>query len=783
MTRIAGENTIARRDLLKGSAALVVSINIPLVALTGCAQESTESLQSVESPAVPESVAKALNPEQLDSWLAIDGDGFVTGYWGKMDMGQGVDTAIAQIVAEELDVDVNKVSIVSGNSALCIDQGGASGSNGLQNSGVAFQAAAAEARLVLVEKAAAKFDVSLADLRVADGTVTTSDGRSISYATLVEDQGLDAAVEWNGKFGNNLALSGRATPKPTADYKVVGTSVPRKDIRGKILARTPYLHDHSVPNMLHGRTVRPRKAGARVQSVHADSISDIPGARVVREKDFVGVVAETEWDAIRAAKKLVVEWDESDTGFPTDSNNLFRWIRNATPGESKVEQDDGNVDEALAAAARTITAEYEWPFQSHARMAPAAAVVDVKEDKVTVWTDSQKPFDTGIGAGLMLDAPLNADADPVTEHAVHSIWMPGPGSYGRSDAGDGAMDAVLMSAAVGAPVRVQWTREEGHAWDPKGPASVVSCRAGLDAGNDVNAYHYHIKGFTRHDQNSREDHPSECLAGHLIGHESTPRYTMSKPADSYRFANKRYSWDALGPLRLQASPLRTSHFRDPYGPEVHFASESFIDEMAFATGADPLAFRLAHVTDERDAAVLQAAADIANWTPRTAPQKKTDSDGNLIGTGIAYAQRGGSVNAVVAEVIINPNNGHVRVRRIWVGADHGLIVNPFTLERTIEGNLLQAISRTIFEEVKFDRDMVRSVDWQTYPILEAADAPDEILFRHINRPELGPRGAGEPTTRIMPPAIANAIFDASGVRLRRVPLTPKRVLAALQANS
>lgn len=749
---------------------MVISINVPAAALMGCA------------PGTPRPVARSLHPTELDTWLAIDTNGLVTGYWGKMDMGQGVDTAIAQIIAEELDVSVDKINIISGDSALCADQGGASGSNGLQNSGVAFQAAAAEARLVLLEKAATEIGVDVADLSVADGTVTGANGRSISYAELVGEQGFAATLEWNGSYGNRLALNGRATPKATADYRVVGTSVPRKDIRGKILARTQFLHDHSVENMLHGRMVRPGKAGAKVRRVNIESVNDIPGVRVIHENDFVGVVAPTEWDAIRAAKKLEVDWDESDTGFPTDSSNLFRWIRDAEPGESKTEHDDGDVDSAIADATNTLTAEYEWPFQSHARMAPAAAVADVRDGELTVWTDSQKPFDTGTGAGLLLELPRDASAEAGAKFDVRSIWMPGPGSYGRSDAGDGAMDAVLLSAAVGAPVRVQWMRDEGHAWDPKGPASVITCRAGIDANDDVSAYHFHIKGFTRHDQNSREDHPAECLAGHLVGHQSTPRFTMSKPSDSYRFANKRYSWDALGPLRLQASPLRTSHFRDPYGPEVHFASESFIDEMAFATGTDPLAFRLAHVADERDAAVLRAAADIADWTPRTAPRQKTDGDGNRIGTGIAYAQRGGSVNAVVAEVVVNPNSGRVRVQRIWVGADHGLIVNPFTLERTIEGNLLQAISRTLFEEVIFDRDMVRSVDWQTYPILEAADAPDEILFSHINRPELGPRGAGEPTTRIMPPAIANAFFDACGVRLRRVPLTPDRVLAALRTN-
>lgn len=342
------------------------------------------------------------------------------------------------------------------------------------------------------------------------------------------------------------------------------------------------------------------------------------------------------------------------------------------------------------------------------------------------------------------------------------------------------MDAAVLSAAVGAPVRVQWMRHEGHAWDPKGPASVVTCSAGIDAGKEVVAYHFNIKGFSRHDQNSRENAPGEVLAGHLLGHASTPEWRLNTPAESYRFPNKRYSWAALRPLREQASPLRTAHFRDPYGPEVHFASESFVDEMAFATGNDPLAFRLELVSDERDAAVLRAAAELAGWRVHTAPRRQRDGNGNFVGQGIAYAQRNGAVNAVVAEVEVDPTTGRVWVRRMWVGADHGLVVNPFTLDRTIEGNLMQAVSRTLFEEVIFDHDMVRSDDWNSYPILEAADAPLEIKIKQINRPELGPRGAGEPATRVTPPALANAFFDATGVRLRRAPFTRERVLAALK---
>ena len=609
--------------------------------------------------------------------------------------------------------------------------------------------------------------------------VTNDAAASVSYADLIGDSLFNQPISWNGKLGNSLGLTTRATPKDPANYKVVGTSVPRKDIVGKIMATTEFLHDLIVPGMLHGRMIRPPVAGAHVYRVDRESISDIPDVQVVVRNDFIGVVAPQEWNAIRAARQLKVEWNESDAGFPTTSADLFDWIRSAKPARSGVEHNNGDVDAAFADAASTITAEFEWPFQSHARMGPAAAIADVRNGEAVVWTDSQKSFDTATGAKLLLESSLDGHPPTHTQFKVRSIWMPGPGSYGRSDAGDGAMDAILLSAAVGAPVRVQWMRHEGHAWDPKGPASVITCRAALDANSNIFAYQFHIKGFSRRDQSSRENTPGDVLAGHLLGHQSTPQWVMSSPADSYQFPSKRYSWESVPPLMRQASPLRTSHFRDPYGPEVHFAAESFIDEMAIAVGMDPLAFRLKHVAAERDAAVLKAAAELANWVPRTAARKTRSKNGNFIGSGIAYAQRGGSVNAIVVELEVNPDTGRIRVRRMWVGADHGLIVNPFTLDRTIEGNLLQATSRTLFEEVQFDRNMVTSVDWLSYPILESVDAPDEVLIRHINRPELGPRGAGEPTTRVVPPAIANAFFDATGVRLRRVPFTSERVRAAL----
>jgi len=761
---------IARRDLLlnaiRGGGALVLGMHLPATALFAADHGS----------AMPS--ARTLDPARLDTWIAINKQGNVTAYWGKMDMGQGVDTAISQMVAEELDVPVSRVTTLSGDTWVMADQGGASGSSGCSDSGVALREAAAEARLVLLEKASAHLNVALDKLTVTEGVIHEqgNPAKSISYGDIIGDQLFNVPLEWNGEMGNELGLKSRAKIKDPSNYKVVGTSVRRKDIAGKVMTTTDFVVHARAPGMLHGRMVRPPSAGATIASVDKNSVSHIPGVQVIVEKDFVGVLAANEWNAVRASRELKVNWDESRAGFPTTSEKLHDFIRNAAADKSEVVEDVGDVDAALTGAAKLLDVEYEWPFQSHARMAPSFGLADVNADGGTVWTDSQKFYDTAICSAKMLGLE---DTDGVWP--VRGIWGPGPGSYGRSDAADGVLDAVVLSKAAGMPVRVQWMRNEGIAWDPKGPASVIRTRAAIDKDGNATAYHFHLKGFSRQDVSSREHSPSETLAGQLLGHERKRNWTMSEPANSYGFVNKRHSWDAIKPLREMASPLRTSHFRDPYGAEIHFASESFIDEMAYAAGMDPVAFRLKYLTDPRDNAVIKAVAELAKWQPRTAARKQKGANGVLVGTGIAYAQRNNSTNAVIAEVEVYPDTGRIWVRRFFVGSDYGLIINPFTLDRTIEGNLIQATSRTLFEEVKFNEKTVLSVDWATYPILEAADAPEEVKITKINRPELGPKGAGEPVTRVAPAAIANAVFDATGIRFRKAPLTRARVKAALDS--
>jgi len=549
----------------------------------------------------------------------------------------------------------------------------------------------------------------------------------------------------------------------------VGQSIPQKIVGDKVHGRLAYVTDIRIEGMLHARVVRPPTAGCGAVSIDESSIAGIPGARVVRDQELIAVVAQREWDAVRAARELKVTWAPPCTPFPA-METLHDHIRQAPAIGRETPVNKGDVEAALKNAHRVIEAEYEWPFQSHASMGPACAVADVRADGATLWTGSQKPHYGRNGVAKLVGLP---------PEKVRAIWVPGPGSYGRNDAGDAAHDAALLSKLTGKPVRVQYMRHDGTGWDPKGPAGVYRGRAGLDAQGNVVAYDFFGKGFTRQDVATTENDPKDTLAGQLTGFAPKPTVIFQVPAEAYAFANKRCGWECVAPLLDRGSPLRTGHLRDPLGPETHFASESFIDEIAHAVGVDPVAFRLKYVADPRHAAVIKAVADKAGWSKRPYPSRTRGKGAVMAGRGISYTERNGTVVAVVAEVEVERRTGRVWARRFTVAHDCGLIINPRGLELTIEGNVVQALSRTLFEEVAFDRDQVRSVDWASYPILEIQDAPERIDIVLINRPELGAQGAGEPSTRTVPAAIANAVFDATGVRLRRVPLTPERVKAAL----
>ncbi len=479
------------------------------------------------------------------------------------------------------------------------------------------------------------------------------------------------------------------------------------------------------------------------------------------------MVAPREWDAIKAARQLKVNWSLAPDPFP-DQSQIYAHIRKSDVTKSdKTEQ--GAVDGAFAQAAKVVQAEYEWPFQSHASMGPACALADVRADGVTVWVGTQKPHYAAQGVAGVLGVPVEK---------VHAIWVTGAGSYGRNDAGDAVMDAAVLSQAMGKPVRVQYMRNEGHGWDPKAPASVHRARAALDKDGNVLALEFWSRGFSRLETNSTEADPGDTLAGMLLGHKGARTAAFNLPENAYTFENKRLGWETIAALLPGASPLRTSHMRDPLGPQVTFASESFIDEVAFAVGADPIAFRLKYLTEPRDRAAIEAAAEKAGWKPGRAGARRTRRGDLVTGRGIAYSQRGGTIVAVIADVEVNTRTGVVRVPRVVVAHDCGLIINPEALRRVVECNVVQGLSRTIHEEVQFDRRNVRSVDWLTYPIVDITEAPPVIDVVLLNHPEAIATGAGEASTRPMAAAVNNAIFEATGTRLRRAPLNAARIRAS-----
>jgi CO/xanthine dehydrogenase Mo-binding subunit len=559
-----------------------------------------------------------------------------------------------------------------------------------------------------------------------------------------------------------------AKVKPHTEYRVVGKSFTRRDLPGKVYRTEKYVTDVSLPKMLHARVIRPTRAACTIAGVDEASVKKLKGVRVLREKDFVAVLAEHEWNAVQASRMLKVNWNHAkDAPFPAMAD-LYDHIRKAPVAKREEPVKKGDLASAFKTAARVVEAEYEWPFQSHASMGPACAVADVRADGVTVWSGSQKPHFTQLGVARLLGLP---------PEKVHVIWMYGPGSYGRNDAGDAALDAAMLSKLAGRPVRVQGMRNDGIAWDPKGPACVHRARAAFDASGKVVGYEFISKGFSRINIQTNESDPSHSLVGMSTGFP--PKHTdgFGVPTETYGFENKLLAWETIPPLLDSCSPLRTAHLRDPVGPEIHFGSEQFIDELAVAASEDPVAFRLKYVTAPRDAAVIKAAAEKANWQPRSGTR---DRSGDVLpGRGIAYAQRNGTIVAVVAEIDVEKKTGRIRAKKFTVAHDCGLIINPEGLRYTIEGNVVHGLSRTLFEEVQFDRDRVTSVDWMSYPILDIKDAPETIDVVLINHPEIAPTGAGEPTIRVIPAAVANAFYDATGVRLRRVPLTPERVKAAL----
>jgi CO/xanthine dehydrogenase Mo-binding subunit len=732
----------SRRETLKGSGALVVSFSL----LPGDAL--------AQGAAAPKPVVLT----EVDSFLTIDAKGTVTVYSGKVDLGTGVSTALRQIVAEELDVSLPKVGLVQGDTALTPDQGKTWGSLTIQVGGVQLRNAAATARGALLDEAAKRLNVKREDLKVADGVVSAG-GKRVTYAQLI-----------GGKnFSLKLDHTKPAAPKAFKDHTVVGKSVPRVDIPDKITGRFTYMQDFRVPGMLHGRVVRPPSIGATLESVDESSIKDVAGiVKVVREGNFLGVVAQSEWGAIQAASKLKSTWSKWE-GLPEQAK-LYEHVRATKVEKEEITSNVGETAAAMSAdGARKFAATYDFAIHTHGSIGPSCAVAEFKDGKLTSWSASQATHDLRKQLAEMLKIPVDN---------IRCLYLDGAGCYGRNGHEDAAGDAALLARAVGKPVRVQWSRADEHGWDPKGPPTLIDLRASLDANGAVTAWESEFFIPQQTAGSFMVPLTSATLAGLPAKPDIAPGNIFQDSAIPYKFANVKTVCH-----RLETTPFRPSWIRTPGRMQNTYANECFIDELAAAAGVDPIAFRRRYLDpdDKRGLEVIERLVRLAKWESRPSPQKPI-SGNRVRGRGMSYVkyELARTYIGAVAEVEVDRASGDIRVAKIFVTHDCGQIVNPDGLRNQIDGNILQTVSRTLKEEVKFDRSHVTSLDWESYPILRFPEMP-EIAVELIDRPNAPPWGAGEPSAAVIPSAISNAVFDATGVRLRSVPFTPAKVKAAINA--
>ncbi len=749
--RISTFRSTSRRQFFKAGGGLLVGFSLS-------DSGTLPQLLAADTAVTP-------TPGRLDAWLRIGKDESIRVFTGKVDIGMGVQTGLIQVVAEELDVLPSRIQLTMGDTAATPDQGGVGGSTSISAGAKPLRNAAATARFLLLQLASTKLGAPPEQLEVTNGIVRLKGdpSKSISYGALAGAVDLNDVLRVSGG-GFALNVEGQGKPKDPASYTVVGQSVPRVDLPPKILGRATYSTDIRVPGMLHGRVIRPASAGATLASVDESSVKAIPGyLKTVVKGNFAGVVAENEWAAMRAAKELKVNWSSSNNPGASLPEDLYRHMRSVNPKATRELVKQGDSAAVLARAVKKLEASYEWPFQAHATMGPGCAVADFKADGVTtVWTGAQKPHALQKGLAQMLGVP---------EDRIRVIWVEAAGSYGRAGDEDVAADAALLSQAAGKPVRVQWSRSDMTAWGGKGPAAVVDFTAALDAQGGVTAIDMTSRAFSGTEIIPQATTAGNLLAGQLIGFPNTnagDEYVQwGGSTFPYTFRNVHCVGHIIAPLYASSSPMRTTHLRDPNGPAGTFAGESFMDEIAAAAGADPIEFRLRYIEDPRARAIVTAAAERAKWDSRPSPKRHDSSASVLTGRGIALALRAGTYVATIAEVEVSAHT--VRVKRLVCAHDCGLIVNPGALRGTIQANLIQSMGRALKEEVTFDKSGVTSVDWKTYSVARWSDVPEvEVVL--LNHPEVAPSGAGEPSSRPTAAAINNAIFDATGVRLRRAPL-------------
>jgi nicotinate dehydrogenase subunit B len=705
-------------------------------------------------------IVSTTNGGTSETFIRITADGTVTAYNGHVDLGTGIRTALGQIVAEELDVSFARVVVVLGDTAVVPNQGATIASETIQITAVPLRKAAAQARQFLIARAAARLELLPADLTIEDGLVR-GHNRSVSYGELIGSETI------------RLELADDVEVKPVGDYAIVGQSVPRIDLPAKATGELTFVHDVRVPGMLHGRAVRPPYAGVdagpfvgtSLIAVDESSVRNIPGlVAVVRIGDFVGVVAEREENAIKAAAQLKVSWKPTPT-LP-DLADLETALR-ANPSTPRTLIDKGDVSAAIAGAARPMQRTYVWPYQMHASIGPSCAVADHQDGAIRVWSGTQNPHVLRAELALLIERP---------ETDIEVIRLEAAGCYGRNCADDVTADALLLSRAVGRPVRVQLTREQEHAWEPKGTAQLIDVNGGLNADGGVAAYDL----ATRYPSNG-----APTLALLLTGRIS-PEPDVLQMGD--RTAIPPYDYDHMRVVAHDMPPIvRASWFRGVSALPNTFAHESYIDELATEAGVDPIEYRLRYLKDQRAVDLVNAVAERAGWTPRPVRQEK-DSD-VVHGRGFAYALYvhskfpgyGAAWSAWIADVTVNKKTGDVSVTRVVAGQDSGLMINPDGVRHQIQGNVIQSTSRALMEKVSFESGAVAAREWGAYPIIPFPDVPDiDVLM--LPRQDQPPLGVGESASVPSAAAIANAIFDATGVRFREPPFTPEQILKGLRGD-
>jgi CO/xanthine dehydrogenase Mo-binding subunit len=772
-----------RRAFLVGSGALVFAATLPGNGAFAAAPGAAAAAGPWPDP----------DFRQLDTWIVIHPDNTATFYVGKTDGGQGTGTAFRQMMCDELDLAYDRTRLVMGSTDITPDQGGSGGSDAIEADGWPARRVSAEARRVLLELGAQHLGAPVAALTVANGTIALASdpSKQVTYAQLVGGKRFNVALD-----GPNVnATTGKARVKPVNELRVVGQPVKRYDIPAKVDGSLKWAVDMKLPGMVHARNVRPAFAGATLQGIDESSVRTLPGfIRVVSRGNYVAVICEREEQAIRAAQALKVDWKRPATAPFPKSGELFAYMRGAAPTATEEPKVQGDPGAAFAGAKRVIEAEYAVPFQGHTAIGPAHALADPSDGRMTIYSNDMKAYGLRTGVATFLGMP---------RESVRVIYMDGPQVYGRTAADDAGFEAAFLAKELGRPVRIQWTRAEETAWDTKGPAHLFKLRGGLDAAGKLVALEYDVCAADHNHLWYNE--PDTVLIAQLIGRRPAQpaKGSAETPTAMYGIANQRSTARIVALPTIWETPLRTGNLRDPNGPQVTFAYESFIDELAAAANADPVQFRLGLMEQStedksfrkaRSLAALRAAAQAYGWEERTSPRPraaaaldaKVKGGKVLTGRGVAYTIRGNTVAVVIAEVQVNRETGRVWAKRLVCAHDCGLVINPDGLKHTVECGMLHGLSRALWEEVQFDEEKVTSVDWGSHPSLRHADTPEKIDIVVVNgdpdpgRPDLAPYGAGETSHKPVIAAIANAIFDATGVRIRQAPFRPDRVLAALK---